>query len=395
MACFFKLFIYILIGTLIILSITAYPPIFYFVVFILAVYLLCKRAGNKNLRPRARNKKPRPRARNKKPRTAVERPARPEFRTVIAEEIGFYPEIYTQLIIRNTKFLSQWQGTCSTSAAPKAFSMPGVVRDIKQFHSRHFADMVRASLIEKLNWQDERICLFLDLMRSRYGLTDRMTMALLVYVHGEVNYKEYAASFGKLDPSDFGRVMREIALRDIYFGRHPNFRYIYRLLSDLGVPKKKLRYVEPGYAAARKSIELSQFGKSLYKGKLAPYVDIESEIRNNLQFATINAKISSFLDTSPENYYIVAGDYRRDSRIDSFYRQNFSQVLSRTFDVHCCKCGEGMGQLEYDHFGLPKSRGGNFLMRSKAGLYVNNCIPLCRTCNSSKGNRDFRAFFTG
>jgi hypothetical protein len=53
-----------------------------------------------------------------------------------------------------------------------------------------------------------------------------------------------------------------------------------------------------------------------------------------------------------------------------------------------------MGQLEYDHFGLPKSRGGNFLMRSKAGLYVNNCIPLCRTCNSSKGNRDFRAFFT-
>jgi len=25
---------------------------------------------------------------------------------------------------------------------------------------------------------------------------------------------------------------------------------------------------------------------------------------------------------------------------------------------------------------------------------VNNCIPLCRSCNSSKSNKDFREFFS-
>lgn len=33
-------------------------------------------------------------------------------------------------------------------------------------------------------------------------------------------------------------------------------------------------------------------------------------------------------------------------------------------------------------------------MRSKNGVYVNNCIPLCRSCNASKSNKDFREFFT-
>ena len=32
-------------------------------------------------------------------------------------------------------------------------------------------------------------------------------------------------------------------------------------------------------------------------------------------------------------------------------------------------------------------------MRSHTGIYVNNCIPLCRSCNSSKGKRDYRDFF--
>jgi hypothetical protein len=52
-----------------------------------------------------------------------------------------------------------------------------------------------------------------------------------------------------------------------------------------------------------------------------------------------------------------------------------------------------MQQLEFDHFWLPKSQGGNFAMRSTAGYYVNNCIPLCRSCNASKGAKSFLEFF--
>ena len=52
-----------------------------------------------------------------------------------------------------------------------------------------------------------------------------------------------------------------------------------------------------------------------------------------------------------------------------------------------------MGALQFDHFWFPKSAGGNFLMRSLDGIYVNNCIPLCGSCNASKGKRDFRDFF--
>ena len=33
-------------------------------------------------------------------------------------------------------------------------------------------------------------------------------------------------------------------------------------------------------------------------------------------------------------------------------------------------------------------------MRGVSGIYVNNCIPLCRSCNASKGKRDFREFFS-
>jgi hypothetical protein len=94
------------------------------------------------------------------------------------------------------------------------------------------------------------------------------------------------------------------------------------------------------------------------------------------------------------DYIIVGPDYSRDSRLDNQYKARFSYALSKAFNGHCCRCGEGMGQLEFDHCWWPKSKGGNFVMRHRSGVYVNNCIPLCRSCNSSKSNKDFREFFS-
>ncbi|MGC9395084.1 MAG: hypothetical protein ACP5J4_09530 [Anaerolineae bacterium] len=314
--------------------------------------------------------------------------------TINHEGIEFDPNRYYELAKRGVQFFSNWQGTTRVSLAQKAFSNPMVVHDIKQFDSKHFSGML-ASSEGKPNWADERIQLFLDVMRKKYNLNDRTIIALLVYVNEEMNYQSYASNFQGIDPSDYTGLMREIVLYDIYSEQDPNFRHVRRLMDELGISQKQARRVEIQYGVIKKELKVSHFAKSLDEDDDTPYMGVEKQIKSEIQLAAISARIGALLDISPTNYHIVGRDYSRDSRIDNFYRQHFSYVLSRAFNGHCCKCGEGMGQLEFDHFWLPKSSGGNFLMRSKSsGLYVNNCIPLCRSCNSSKGYRDFREFFT-
>jgi len=312
---------------------------------------------------------------------------------ITSEGIEFDPNRYFELTKQGVQLFSNWRGTTRVGIAQKAFSNPSVVHDFKQFNSKHFSGMV-TSANGKPNWADERIQLFLDVIRQKYNLNDRTIIALLVYVNEEVCYQSYANNFQGMDPSDYTRVMREIVLYDIYSEQSPNFRHARRLIDELGIPQKQAKQVEAHYAAIKKELKVSHFAKSLDQADDTPYMGVERQIKSEIQLAAISARIGALLDILPVNYHVVGRDYSRDSRIDNFYRQNFSYVLSRAFNGHCCKCGEGMGQLEFDHFWLPKSSGGNFLMRSKnSGLYVNNCIPLCRSCNSSKGYRDFREFF--
>lgn len=61
--------------------------------------------------------------------------------------------------------------------------------------------------------------------------------------------------------------------------------------------------------------------------------------------------------------------------------RNFSpSVKSAITKGQTCKFCGASGRIEADHI-VPKSRGGNTLIR--------NAQPLCRTCNASKGNRNF------
>lgn len=277
--------------------------------------------------------------------------------------------------------------------AYEAFSRPEFIRDIKNFNEKHFSGIVLSSGGD-MNWKDERIQLFLDFMRKKHNLRDRTIIALLIYVFDEVNFKNYSSNFRELPSSDFSKIMKEIILHDIYSESDPNSRYIQRVLENLLNSSVSKRRVESSYLQMKKHLKISHFEKTLEKDDDVSYIGVEKQIKSEMQLAAINSRIETLLDISPKNYHIVGRDYSRDSRIDNYYRKKFSYALSRAFDGHCCKCGEGMGQLEFDHFWLPKSSGGNFLMRSKYGLYVNNCIPLCRSCNSSKGHKDFREFFT-
>jgi hypothetical protein len=57
----------------------------------------------------------------------------------------------------------------------------------------------------------------------------------------------------------------------------------------------------------------------------------------------------------------------------------------RLYDCRCALCGEDRDGIELDHFWIPKSHGGNLLLRHQlTNQLVNNAAPLCTTCNRHK-----------
>ena len=57
----------------------------------------------------------------------------------------------------------------------------------------------------------------------------------------------------------------------------------------------------------------------------------------------------------------------------------------RLYDCRCALCGEDRDGIELDHFWIPKSHGGNLLLRHQlTNQTVNNGVPLCTACNRHK-----------
>lgn len=297
----------------------------------------------------------------------------------------------------NASLLSNWNGTVSVGQIRKAFESGIIVQETVRFQQKFPQLLVnRPGDPYRINGSREPLNLFLATMQKKYQLAPRASATLLVYVHDESAYLAFAKELLAQNSSDLSAHIESIVRQNIYRNQEPNYRHIQRLLLENGHKKNGVTIdkIERQYNQIRERLSIEQFEKSLENDEQTTFVSPEEQMRLDRTWEEISRRISQELDISTDSYYIVPPDYSRDSRIDRFYRDRFAQVLSRAFDGHCCKCGEGMGQLQYDHFWYPKSAGGNFLMRSRSGLYVNNCIPLCGSCNASKGKRDFRDFFT-
>jgi 5-methylcytosine-specific restriction endonuclease McrA len=249
------------------------------------------------------------------------------------------------------------------------------------------------SIPRSFDWNDERLIMYRTLMHRKYGIQSALAYALLFYVTEEKEYESYYYQFRELFPITNDNLIREVVLHDIYNGTTSRTDDIERLIQDNGAEKTNTYSINRSYEATKEAIKLQHFENSLAIHDDKPFVSIEDDIRTSHHYSRISSKLSEHLDLDLDNYVVNEKDFIRESRLDRHYRKQFSYALSRAFDGHCCNCGEGMGQLEFDHFWLPKSKGGNFLMRSTDGYYVNNCIPLCRSCNASKGARDYRDFF--
>ena len=93
-------------------------------------------------------------------------------------------------------------------------------------------------------------------------------------------------------------------------------------------------------------------------------------------------------------FFIQPRDYRRGNAIDNYFRNELSDVVIAAFG-HCCVFCGARDDLTFDHYGLPKNEGGNFvlILADKASIRV-NIVVLCRGCNAVKGQKSHSFHFS-
>ena len=86
-------------------------------------------------------------------------------------------------------------------------------------------------------------------------------------------------------------------------------------------------------------------------------------------------------------------DYRRGNAVDNYVRAALADIVLAAFDRACACCGDP-ATLTFDHYGITKNEGGNFILIASdhTSLRV-NLVVLCRTCNSRKGQNHHIDFF--
>lgn len=106
------------------------------------------------------------------------------------------------------------------------------------------------------------------------------------------------------------------------------------------------------------------------------------QTKRQLNLATLSKSLPS---TDPNRYEIERRDYSRSNSDERFYKTKWWPTLMRIYDCRCALCGEDRDGIELDHFWIPKSHGGNLILRDRElGMFVNNGVPLCTACNRHK-----------
>jgi 5-methylcytosine-specific restriction endonuclease McrA len=108
---------------------------------------------------------------------------------------------------------------------------------------------------------------------------------------------------------------------------------------------------------------------------------------------TFNKVISS-IEQNRDQYFIRNKDYKRGNPLENYIKNNWREKILKLHSNKCASC-KSMEDITLDHFWLPKNEGGNFAMfHVDSHALISNVIPLCRSCNSAKGDMPFQNFFT-
>ncbi len=128
------------------------------------------------------------------------------------------------------------------------------------------------------------------------------------------------------------------------------------------------------------------FGPSLWGFKR--YLARKKEVLNLFREDAHNG-----LSTEIENYVIPGDGFKRSNFTERRFRRRYFFDLLEIFDHQCANCKRTKLKLEIDHFFIPKSKGGNMMMKHKKGYWVCNGILLCRRCNANKADQGIKEFF--
>ena len=163
------------------------------------------------------------------------------------------------------------------------------------------------------------------------------------------------------------------------------------LLGQLGNLLRELREVE---RKIKKRKKLEKQLRSACASK-ARSLDFERQRtqRHDRQVAASTTCVREF-SYNRANYVVRKRDYKRGSKIENYFRDKQYDKVLRIFEGKCVNC-DSTNDLTLDHFGIPKNEGGNYVLLSEAnGAIQVNAIVLCRSCNSAKGERSFKHFWS-
>jgi 5-methylcytosine-specific restriction endonuclease McrA len=129
------------------------------------------------------------------------------------------------------------------------------------------------------------------------------------------------------------------------------------------------KYRQENSELAKKSFETwKQKNKEYFKN----YRQINRERRRK--------QTNAWRQNNPEKTIIHKQNRRANERkVQANYTIEQLKSAREYFDNKCAYCGKEK-KLEQDHF-IPLSKGGEYT--------INNIVPTCRSCNSSKGTKDF------
>ena len=96
-----------------------------------------------------------------------------------------------------------------------------------------------------------------------------------------------------------------------------------------------------------------------------------------------NNKFSYSVDK--KDYIILDDDYERSNKIDKYFNKKYKFRMLEIFNNKCAKTNS-IEDIEIDHFLIPKSKGGNFILFHKKGYLLLNAIPLHKAVNLEKSN---------
>ncbi|MDA7517542.1 hypothetical protein N8597_00040 [Akkermansiaceae bacterium] len=160
----------------------------------------------------------------------------------------------------------------------------------------------------------------------------------------------------------------------------------------------ELRTLEDEHRQLKSSIQTARHVRKRYDLASRCHVDEQrrkTEAKKKKEEVALDSLEGSYdLDFERSAFRIRNKDYKRGNPLDNHLRNGIADAIISAFGGCCLHCS-GTYDLTLDHFAIPKNEGGNFVLYLQDDESIKlNVVVLCRSCNSAKGERAFKSFFT-